>query len=228
MFHQEPGLPLGISALRRRGKWRGSIFVITDQCACVPSTATAVALDMQNDMESRAWRATASNWHKPYKMRLLELLPLSPEHRFVLYLDMDVFVGRDDFNNFASRAMADMLASEAQLMCFREGSGLQGAKVSGRGKTSRLYHGGIFMLRRQHSEPCLAAWKRERYPYSTRELLEKVLQSKNTDETHQTTEKKKLLTDQPGLTKAALKGHCAVRLLPQYYFGQPAFCSHKI
>eukprot|EP00965_Chrysotila_dentata_P229801 6197413-Pleurochrysis_carterae.AAC.1 len=218
---REVFLPLSLNNLRRAGGWRGYVFVLTDDSNCVPKDlATPVVLPLS---PPGIGEYNLSNYGKQVKVLLLQLLPLRTEHNYVLYLDVDVFIGRP-VGPFLLSATRDADAAGATISLFREGTGKNGqanhsatfeplyrkslkstkqralikAQLDAQpcNRNFSLYHSGIFLVARTNgSAACLARWA---------EWADTPCH-----------------WDQPFLTRAVMAGDCRVNVLSPYDLGQP-------
>uniref|UniRef100_A0A7S4BEA1 Nucleotide-diphospho-sugar transferase domain-containing protein n=1 Tax=Chrysotila carterae TaxID=13221 RepID=A0A7S4BEA1_CHRCT len=218
-------LPLSIRNLRNVGFWYGDVFVLTDHPECVPAfLATPVRMPAAPVKKIPNPGRENATYAKYFKQKLLELLPLKPEHRFVFYMDTDIFIGKP-IAPFFETALAESL-SVASVAFFREGSGDNGqadhakalnsmyAKATNGSSNYRqhlialiesdpcsrshsLYHGGVFFA--QRNSGAAAFLKRWADWYDS--------------PCHR---------DQPYLTRAAMMEYGQVTVLPQEkYYGQP-------
>jgi len=218
-------LPLSIRNLRYVGFWHGDVFVLTDHPECVPAfLATPVRMPAAPVKKIPNPGQENATYAKYFKQKLLELLPLKPEHRFVFYMDTDIFIGKP-IAPFFETALAESL-SVASVAFFREGSGDNGqadhakalnsmyAKATNGSSNYRqhlialiesdpcsrlhsLYHGGVFFA--QRNSGAAAFFKRWADWYDS-----------------------PCHVDQPYLTRAAMMEYGQVTVLPQKkYYGQP-------
>jgi len=192
----ETFLMLSLSNLRRLGGWRGDVFVVTDRVACVPSSATPVAVSA---VPAEFDKEHATKYGKHFKQRLLELLPLSPRHEYVFYSDIDVFVGAPVFN-FLVHAVSDFEEQHAAIGLLREGTGRNGQieynESTSRGMVDSTYHSGLFLIsRKPASVECMQHWGK--WYAGPRPK------------------------DQPQLSSSARSGFCNVSALPQEEYALP-------
>eukprot|EP00965_Chrysotila_dentata_P252997 6211002-Pleurochrysis_carterae.AAC.1 len=186
----ETFLLLSISTLRRAGGWRGDVFVVTDRAECIPPSATPVVVP---PAPAGSNTTAEKKYGKHFKQRLLQILPLAPHHRYVFYMDMDIFIG-SAVGPFLLKAVNDFEASKAAIALLREGTGINGQNDFRR--RLRLYHGGMFLVSRGVSSlACLQHW-------SVWYMSE-------------------LGADQPQLTKSVKAGACNVSFLEQNSYAQP-------
>lgn len=133
-----------VANARVRGEFDGPVFVVSERAECVPPGAVHVPT-----LPPLPGPINADVDFKRHKMRLLQLLPASVE--VVLYVDADVLVARPlapFLREHAPRLRAGGHL-RTQMLMFPEIGGRSGLP----------WHGGIFMLRRGVSEPCLAMWE---------------------------------------------------------------------
>jgi hypothetical protein len=139
----EPHLNLSVSTLRGKGGFTGAIYCITDEPACVPASVVPVKVSLNGCRKAMGFK-----W---FKTLILELVPA--RHSLVLYLDVDVYLGKPLESLFALASVRSFAAGVGphHVLGVR-----QDAKKPG-------WHGGISLLRRRgrktSSQHCLEAWR---------------------------------------------------------------------
>mmetsp|Transcript_4903 Transcript_4903/g.10650 ORF Transcript_4903/g.10650 Transcript_4903/m.10650 type:complete len:400 (+) Transcript_4903:311-1510(+) len=219
-------LSLSLRNLRTLGAWRGEVFVITDRVECIPALATAVKAPTTPHGLDNLGKARYS---KQFKQKLLELVPLTPAHQYVFYIDMDVMVGKPVFN-FLLEAIKQAKAKRAGISLFREGTGENG-QADHAHKIDQVLH------------QVAGKVNAEYFPQSKKlpEKAQTEVLKKGVSIFHggmflvsRSNASRKCLNrwgawydsgedrDQPSLSSAILSGSCKMSLLPfREHFGQP-------
>jgi hypothetical protein len=151
---RDPLVDYAVASVRKAGKWKGEVYLLTDSPKCFTNTASEYKVQVvpiptkQSLMDIKSLKA--------------KLLDHVPEHvQSVLYLDVDIVVARelDYFLNMIGRDLArnnnnSTSTRPFDFAAFGDAKGHYVGFCAGCEK----WHTGVMILRRGQGSKCLQAW----------------------------------------------------------------------